>query len=186
MLSRAFGYASLAVKLALFALVFALAVKNSDPVTLRDRVGLPSGGDADPSLYGLWRLRAVDPAAIPCLVREGFPFAPELGRDFVVSGNLSPRGYPDQVAAGFVGNDDGDNDEEPSDDVFDYLDPDVVYIPPLGLWRVYTYRDFELVYYSASDDRMCAPAEDAWLYTLADVLDMLRERMEEMRDAGPP
>ena len=39
MLGRVFGYASLTVKLALFALVFALAVKNSDPVTLRFFLG---------------------------------------------------------------------------------------------------------------------------------------------------
>jgi uncharacterized integral membrane protein len=36
---RLLGYLSLAVKLALFALVFALAVKNSDPVTLKFFLG---------------------------------------------------------------------------------------------------------------------------------------------------
>ena len=62
----------------------------------------------------------------------------------------------------------------------------MVYIPPLGLWRVYTCRDLELVYYSASDLRMCAAAEDAWAYTLAEVLEMESERLEDMRAAGPP
>lgn len=38
-IGRAFGYVSAAVKLALFALVFALAVKNSEPVTLRFFLG---------------------------------------------------------------------------------------------------------------------------------------------------
>jgi hypothetical protein len=159
---------------------------RNDPDMAWDRFGLLIGGDADPSLYGLWRLRAVDPATIPRLVRAGVPFAPELGRDFVVSGNLSRRGYPDQVAASFAGSVDEDEEQEPADDIFDYLDPDVVFIPPLGVWRVYTCRDFELVYYSASDLRMCAPAEDAWAYTLAEVLEMESERLEELRDAGPP
>jgi uncharacterized integral membrane protein len=36
---RLLGYLSLAIKLVLFALVFALAVKNSDPVTLRFFLG---------------------------------------------------------------------------------------------------------------------------------------------------
>jgi len=38
-IGRLFGYLSLAFKLVLFALVFALAVKNSDPVTLRFFLG---------------------------------------------------------------------------------------------------------------------------------------------------
>ncbi len=38
-LRRVLGYLSLAVKLALFALVFALAVRNSEPVTLRFFLG---------------------------------------------------------------------------------------------------------------------------------------------------
>lgn len=38
-LRRLLGYVSLAVKLALFGLVFALAVKNSEPVTLRFFLG---------------------------------------------------------------------------------------------------------------------------------------------------
>jgi len=38
-IGRLFGYVSLAVKLVLFALVFALAVKNSEPVTLRFFLG---------------------------------------------------------------------------------------------------------------------------------------------------
>ncbi len=39
MFGRVFGYVSLALKLVLFALVFALAVKNSDPVTLKFFLG---------------------------------------------------------------------------------------------------------------------------------------------------
>ena len=38
-LRRLLGYVSLAVKLVLFALVFVLAVKNSEPVTLRFFLG---------------------------------------------------------------------------------------------------------------------------------------------------
>jgi putative membrane protein len=38
-IGRLFGYLSLALKLALFGLVFALAVKNSDPVTLKFFLG---------------------------------------------------------------------------------------------------------------------------------------------------